>query len=432
MPKKLLVITYYWPPSAGGGVQRWLKFVKYLGEQGWEPVVFTPDNPDFAIRDESLQGDVPEGVEVIRFPIWELSRLLSSNKTQQGVVAKDQSISWMGRLLIWLRGNLIIPDPKRFWVKPSVDFLTDYIRRQPVDAIVTTGPPHSMHLIGLGLKKKTGVAWLADFRDPWSDWDILDELKTGNLAKALHRRWERKVMLQADRVLACTPEMEKLFQSKSPYIRTAMITNGVDEQDFEDYEADPSVLKTFTISHMGLLNDMRNPEQLWQVLEELCKEDEGFVDSLQLFLSGVISTSVLERLEGSVLGSKLRYEKYLSHEEVISQYAKSSVLLLLMNRSDNADWLIPGKLFEYLYAAREILAFGSRKSDVNDILRQCELPEVVDYEEREIIKSRILEAYQNFKAANHQVEVKNRAQFTRRKLSEQLADLLDEMTDLKS
>ncbi|MCV9385729.1 glycosyltransferase [Reichenbachiella ulvae] len=432
MPKKLLVITYYWPPSAGGGVQRWLKFVKYLSEFGWEPIVFTPENPDFSIQDPSLESDVPNSVEVIRFPIWELSRLTGSNKVQQGVVKKGDEVSLITKAMIWARGNLIIPDPKRFWVKPSVQFLSDYLDRNPVDALVTTGPPHSMHLIGRKLNEKCQVPWLADFRDPWSDWDILDDLKTGEWARSIHRKLEMNVMKSADRVLACTPAMERLFQEKSDRIQTAMVTNGVDESDFTDYIREPASQEYFTLSHMGLLNDMRNPSALWKVLEQLCEELDGFAKSLRIFLSGMISQDVLESLQKSGLSKNLQYEKYLSHQEVVQQYSQSSVLLLLMNRSDNADWLIPGKLFEYFFAEREVLAFGSKVSDVNTILNEANLGAVVDYDDVVTIKERIKQAYQRFQSGMYHVPVKNMENYTRRKLTGQLAKVLNEMTESKS
>ncbi|RJE75209.1 glycosyltransferase [Reichenbachiella sp. MSK19-1] len=430
MSKKVLVITYYWPPSAGGGVQRWLKFVKYLPDYGWEPIVFTPEDPDFGIQDESLELDVPHTTEVIRFPIWEPTQKLKSAKTKQGVVASDQQLTTLGKLMIWLRGNLIVPDPKRFWVKPSVGFLQSYIEQNQIDAVVTTGPPHSLHLIGLELKKKTGIKWIADFRDPWSDWDILDELKTSAVVKKLHRRLERQVMRMADRVLACTPAMADLFRAKNNQYRVEMITNGVDGRDFLNYQSDASSSGKFIISHMGLLNDMRDPRELWVALTQLCAEEQGFAEDLQVFLSGMISDGVLQQLESSSELSKcLCYEEYLSHDQVVEQYERSGLLLLLMNQSDNADLLIPGKLFEYLYAERDVLAFGTEQSDVHQILTDSGLEGVVNYSNQEQIKTRVKTAYQRYKSGRLHVPVSNKTQWERRNLTQGLASILDQITD---
>ncbi|MBU2914833.1 glycosyltransferase [Reichenbachiella agariperforans] len=430
MSKKVLVITYYWPPSAGGGVQRWLKFVKYLPDYGWEPIVFTPEDPDFGIQDESLELDVPHTTEVIHFPIWEPTQKLKSAKTKQGVVASDQQLTTLGKLMIWLRGNLIVPDPKRFWVKPSVGFLQSYIEQNQIDAVVTTGPPHSLHLIGLELKKKTEIKWIADFRDPWSDWDILDELKTSAVVKKLHRRLERQVMRMTDRVLACTPAMADLFRAKNNQYRVEMITNGVDGRDFLNYQSDASSSGKFIISHMGLLNDMRNPRELWVALTQLCAEEQGFAEDLQIFLSGMISDGVLQQLESSSELSKcLCYEEYLSHDQVVEQYERSGLLLLLMNQSDNADLLIPGKLFEYLYAERDVLAFGTEQSDVHQILTDSGLEGVVNYSNQEQIKTRVKTAYQRYKSGRLHVPVSNKTQWERRNLTQGLASILDQITD---
>src|SRR5688500_17692581 len=183
MSKKVLIIAYYWPPSGGSGVQRWLKFVKYLPQFGWEPYVFTPENPSFAIRDESLLKDVPPEAEVIHFPIWEpyeaffrVSGLFGNRQTAKptSLVSSSKTRSVFQRLSTWVTGNLLIPDPRRFWVKPSVNFLHEFLQENEIGTIITTGPPHSMHLIGRNLKRRNPhLRWFADFRDPWSDWGLL-------------------------------------------------------------------------------------------------------------------------------------------------------------------------------------------------------------------------------------------------------------------
>jgi hypothetical protein len=184
MKKRVLIITYYWPPSGGSGVQRWLKFVKYLVKAGWEPIVFTPENPSFTIQDKSLQKDVPASVEVIKFPIWEpyqlffkVSALFGNKNVQQTDFISTEKKTFFKSISAWIRGNFFIPDARVLWVKPSVEYLTDFIARNKIDKIITTGPPHSIHLIGLRLKKlNPELKWVADFRDPWGEWDLLDTL----------------------------------------------------------------------------------------------------------------------------------------------------------------------------------------------------------------------------------------------------------------
>src|SRR5688572_9799464 len=212
--KKVLIITYYWPRSGGSGVQRWLKFAKYLPQLGWEPYIFTPENPSVTIRDESLLKDVPAEAEVIRFPIWEpyeyffkISSAMSQQKSGSApdlVATKNKSL--FQKISTFVRGNFFIPDPRVFWVTPSVKFLHDFLKEREIRTIITTGPPHSLHLIGLKLKKKDpSLQWLADFRDPWSEWGLLDSLNISPLARTLHRRLEKKVLKGADKIITITP-----------------------------------------------------------------------------------------------------------------------------------------------------------------------------------------------------------------------------------
>ncbi|MGL1886550.1 MAG: glycosyltransferase family 4 protein [Reichenbachiella sp.] len=432
MSKRVLIISYYWPPSGGGGVQRWLKFAKFLPGYDWEPVIFTPENPDFELKDESLNKDVADSLEVIRFPIWEpfgvYKKLLGKSKQsnlKQGVVIEKAQMSFGEKLAIWVRGNMFFPDSRRFWVKPSVNYLTDYIERAQVDVVITTGPPHSMHLIGLGLKQRTGVKWICDFRDPWSDWDLLDKLKTSSLVKYMHTRLEKKVVDAADLVLTCTPNMRKLFSSKVPAHKVKMITNGVDPEDFDMQECIKPRGDVFRLTHMGLLNEMRNPDLLWEVLEDLLEEDTEFKDDLEIVLGGMVSSSIIDHLESSVLSNHVKFLDYLPHEKVLEHYDRSNVLLLLMNNTANADIMIPGKLFEYLYSAKDILAFGSNNSDTNQILESSGLKGVVSYTNKEEIKSRILQSYDDFNNGRFRAEVKDVDQWSRKNLTKELALLLD-------
>ncbi|MBE9481851.1 MAG: glycosyl transferase family 1, partial [Bacteroidetes bacterium] len=174
--KKVLIITYYWPPSGGAGVQRWLKFVKYLREFGWEPIVYTPENPEAPDIDNSLEKDIPDNLTVIKRKIWEpytaYKKFIGQEKEQKinaGFLSENKKPKLSENISVWIRGNFFIPDARKFWIKPSVKFLTNYLKNNPVDAMISSGPPHSMHMIALGLKQRLGIPWLADFRDPWTN-----------------------------------------------------------------------------------------------------------------------------------------------------------------------------------------------------------------------------------------------------------------------
>lgn len=433
--KKVLIITYYWPPSGGGGVQRWLKFTKYLPQFGWEPIVFTPENPEFELKDESLFKDVSETLEVIKFPIWEpfgiykkLFKKTTKSSLKQGIVIEKAKLSLADKLIIWIRANLFIPDPRRFWVKPSVNFLKDFLIDNNIEHIVTTGPPHSMHLIGLKLKKHNpGLKWIADFRDPWSEWDILEKLKVSNWAHSSHRKMETKVMQSCDVLLTVSNRLAKSFDKKKHAKQISVITNGVDESDFEKVNHSKKDDK-FRISHMGLLNEIRNPEFFWATLEELCEENEGFNQDLEIALAGMVSNSILTYLqENSILKEKLNYADYISHEEVFEYYESSGLLLLLLNQTENAKWILPGKLFEYMFTGKPILCLGAVDSDVKDVIEKTNCGILAEFDDKVKMKEYILEAYESYKSnisSKHNMNVK---QYTREHLTDKLSKLLNNL-----
>ena len=232
--KRVLIISYYWPPSGGAGVQRWLKFSKYLRDFGWEPVIYTPENPEYPEIDESLFKDIPIGTEVIKRPIWEpynAYRRFTGQKKEEKIQAGFLSVKKKNHILeiisVWIRGNLFIPDARVFWIKPSIRFLLKHLATHPVDAIVSTGPPHSMHLIGLGIRKKLNIPWLADFRDPWTTIDFYHQLHLTRQADKKHHRLEKAVLSGADHVTIiswnCALDLNGILPRKYD-----VITNGFD------------------------------------------------------------------------------------------------------------------------------------------------------------------------------------------------------------
>ncbi|MEQ8573812.1 MAG: glycosyltransferase, partial [Fulvivirga sp.] len=336
--KKVLIITYYWPPSGGGGVQRWLKFAKYLPEFGWEPIIFTPENPDFDIQDESLLKDASPELEVIKLPIWEpyslFAKVNRGQKPKQGLINGGEKKSFFNSVALFIRGNFFIPDPRRFWVRPSVKFLSRIIEDNKIDVVVTTGPPHSIHLIGLGLKKKLGVKWLADFRDPWSKWDMLEQFKMLPLAKYMHKRLERKVLANADEVLTVSQSWSKEFEQIHQR-KYSVITNGFDAEDFE-LESNTTTSNELVISHFGLINEFRNPINFWKATKEMVANNPETKFKINLF--GTIASKILRMLESDdVLKTVVEIKNPVSHDQVLKEYQKSDVLLLLLNNTDNAQ-----------------------------------------------------------------------------------------------
>ncbi|HHT23396.1 MAG TPA: glycosyltransferase family 4 protein [Bacteroidales bacterium] len=427
--KRVLIITYYWIPSGGAGVQRWVKFVKYLREFGWEPIVYTPENPEYPSEDHSFVKDIPQGVEVLKTPIWEpydIYRKLTGRKGEKinaGFILENKKSGWKDKLSIWIRGNFLIPDPRRFWVKPSVKYLTDYLKENPVDAIVSTGPPHSMHLIGLGLKKQfPNLPWIADFRDPWTNIDFYADLNLTSLADKIHHKLERKVIQSADCVLVVSSDMKREYHALNPK-RIELITNGYDTDDVEITTIEPD--KKFSLSHIGTLNAARNSKTLWKILGELSGENVEFAQDLQINLIGKTDFSVIEEAENNGLTANLNKIDYVSHSEAVVLQKSSQILLLLINNSANAKGILTGKFFEYLAAKRPILAIGPTDGDVAKVLEETSAGVIVDFEDEVKTKELIKKFYNKFKTENLEVSSKSIEKYSRKALTKQLAEVLD-------
>lgn len=423
---KVLIITYYWPPAGGSGIQRWLKFVKYLQDFGIEPVVYTVDNPNYAIVDKSLENDVPKNITILKQPIWEPNDILSffkkkSTKTSAGFL--NSNPSFFGKILQYIRANYFIPDARKFWIKPSVNYLSDYLSKNNVDAIITTGPPHSLHLIGLQLKQKLGVKWISDFRDPWTDIDYFHQLPLTEKSKRKHQQLEQKVLENSDVVLVVGKTMKKDFASHSKNIH--VVTNGFDtnsNSSIKETELDAK----FTITHIGLMNADRNPKILWNVLSELINENIEFKNDVEIKLIGKIADEV--EISLSKLPSEtINRVGYVSHDEVKKYQQKSQVLLLAVNKVPSAKAIITGKIFEYLQAKRPILAIGPEDGDLAEILSETNAGVIVGFENEEKLKLEITKLYSEFKSGNLSVNSQNIEQYHRKELTKKLSKVIKEL-----
>lgn len=434
MDKKVLIIAYYWPPSGGSGVQRWLKFVKYLPSFGWEPHVFTPENPSFGIRDESLLADVPPEAEVIRFPIWEpydlflkLSRASGSAKTAKPteLVSKGQG-SWFGKMSTWMRGNLLIPDPRIFWVQPSVRFLSDYLSSNRIQTVITTGPPHSLHLIGMKLKKKNpALRWIADFRDPWSEWGLLDSLRVGRVARRLHRRLEKKVLLAADSVITITPFYVRQLSRLSGREIT-LITNGYDEDDFRDISILPS--EKFIIRHVGIINEKCDPRPFCSALKAFISSHPGACDTVSLEFIGEVHPSFRKFIsDDAVLAAHTRFAGNVPHKQLIREYGSSGLLLLILTGYKDAEGFLPGKLFEYLATGIPILGVGPETGDAAQVLLETESGIMISDHRIDAIQNYLETIFKRWQEKNpvSGKAKENRSRYSRRKVTSQLVQLLD-------
>ncbi|WP_409417054.1 glycosyltransferase family 4 protein [Flavobacterium sp. PS2] len=423
--KKLLIITYYFPPAGGPGVQRWLKFVKYLPEFGVQPIVYVPENPTYPIVDEGLMNEVSDQVIVIKNKIiepYQLASFFSKNKTKKiasGIIPNQKKQSFLDKIFLWIRGNLFIPDARVLWVKPSVSFLEKYIVENNIDTIVTSGPPHSLHLIGLELKQKLNVKWFADFRDPWTTIGYHKSLRLSSYAAKKHKKLEHQVLNTADTILVTSKTTKAEFQEITTK-PIEVITNGYDVENVEKQTLDTK----FTLAHIGSFLSERNPLFLWECLVELLQEIPEFKQHLQVKLIGAVSQEVLETIEKFKLNDYLNNLGYVSHNEAIAHQRKSQVLLLIEINSEDTKSIIPGKLFEYMVSNRPIIAIGPKGSDFSDIITQTNTGVFFDYSEKMKLKSVILDFYNQFLEGKLQSNGVGLQQYSRKNLTKQLAQLI--------
>ena len=424
-PKKILIITYYWPPAGGPGVQRWLKFVKYLPDFGIQPVVYIPENPTYPIVDENLVKEVSEKAIILKQTIFEpyqLASFLSKNKTKKissGIIPNQKKQSFLDKTFLWIRGNLFIPDARVFWVKPSVAYLEKYILENNIDTIVTSGPPHSLHLIGLELKQKLDLKWFADFRDPWTTIGYHKSLRLSSFAAKKHKALEHQVLNTADTIIVTSKTTKTEFQAitNKPI---AVITNGYDTENVEKQTLDSK----FSLAHIGSFLSERNPLILWKILVELLHEIPDFKSHLEIKLIGAVSQEVLETITQFGLNTYLNNLGYVSHAEAIAHQRKSQVLLLIEIDSEDTKSIIPGKLFEYMVSNRPIVAIGPNGSDFAEIITETNTGVFFDYSEKMKLKSVILDFYNQFLEGKLQANGVGLQRYSRKNLTKELSQLI--------
>ena len=423
--KKVLIITYYWPPAGGPGVQRWLKFVKYLPDYDIHPIVYIPENPTYPIVDSGLVDELPTDVTILKKKIVEPYAWASAfsrenaKSISSGIIPNQKKQTFFQKIMLWVRGNLFIPDARVLWVKPSARFLTKFIQENGIDTIITSGPPHSLHLIGLELKQKLDINWLADFRDPWTTIGYHKALKLGKYASEKHHKMESKVLKSADTIIVTSPTTKKEFEriTTQPIV---VITNGYDVEKKLKVVLD----EKFTLAHIGSFLSDRNPKILWEVLHELILELPEFEKNFQLKLLGKVSQEVLDTLVAYKLDQYVYNLGYVSHQKAIEEQRKSQVLLLIEIDSEDTKSIIPGKLFEYLVSERPILGIGPKDSDFAAIIKETNTGFFCTYMEKAALKKQISLYYNDFLGQNLKVYPVGLQKYSRRNLTAELVTLL--------
>ena len=435
--KRVLIISYYWPPTGGSGVQRWVKFAKYLPSEGWQPVIYTPENPEQLAVDASLEAEVPAEAEVLKRRIvepYELYKkvLRRSGHSKEAVEVNPvnaQNKSLLQKMAMWVRGNLFRPDPRCLWIGPSVRYLKKYLAEHPVDLIVSTGPPQSMHMIGLRLAQETGLPWIADFRDPWTKIFYFKHLQMTRATEKWHQKMERKVLDGATAVVAVSPLVQQEFQAmtKTP---VELITNGFDDCEFN---AEPFALAygrpamDFCIAHTGLFAADGNPTVLWEVLSKKCKADAEFRKHLKIKLIGKTDEQILKAISDAGLEDNLMNMGYLEHARAIDEQRKASLLILPLRKEPEYKAVLPGKLFEYLASWRPVLGIGQTDGAMAMILKDAKAGIVLDWEDKDAMRTYIDECWEKHLKGELKATEGDISRFSRINLTRRMAQLFDRL-----
>ena len=417
--KKVLIITYYWPPETSVGALRWYYFSKYLPSFGYNPIIYTTHNSKSKfIAENPIDNDI----QVIRKTIFDPSNIFSKitgSNINQGVLSNTNSL--FIKLLNWIRVNFFIPDSRKFWINSSVSFLSKFIKKNNINTIITTGPPHSIHLIGYRIKNLHKINWIADFRDPWSSWDILKEMNPNLSLLNKHKELEMKVLKSADKILVTNKNLAKEFQEKIDLKKITIITNGT-LLKFKNNKYD---YNKFKISYLGLMNKLRYPEIFFDSLKEIIINNDDIGKELEIFISGPIDNSIYNNLKNdNILGKYLNYVEYVDYEKTFYHYKTSSLLLLLLNK--NSINTTPTKIFDYAISGKKILTLGNKSDEnIDSLLKEFFLDKRIMYSDKNSIKKIILESYKNYKNKKRFKLSHNLKKYDRKYLTEKLSKVLN-------
>jgi glycosyltransferase involved in cell wall biosynthesis len=381
--KKVLIITYYWPPSGGAGVQRWLKFAKYLPELGWQPIILTvdPKCASYPQLDETLSKEIGPDCLVYTtksFELYNFYKLISGKKeVPYGGFANESKESSFQKISKFLRGNFLLPDPRKGWNKYALKKATELISEFKIDTVVTTSPPHSTQLIGLQLKQLFNIRWIADLRDPWTDIYYYNQFNHTALARRIDKNYERKVVENADVLITVSEDVKRIFSEKSELsiaAKTVVIPNGFDEDDFRITNIPNETRKIIT--YTGTISEAYDVDCL---LEALCLLSEDSKSQLLIRFVGKVPSSVETKFRSS--GLEIELVGYVDHTKSIEYLFRSDLLLLVIPKVNNNKGILTGKFFEYLASQKPILAIGPTDGDLAKIIQETQCGKLFDYED---------------------------------------------------
>lgn len=431
--KKVLIISYYWPPCGGIGVLRCLKLAKYLSEFGWEPVVYTAENAHYPSYDEGNFKDIPEGMTILKQPIFEpytfykkFTGQPKNANVNHALVATDQKRGLRHTISVWIRSNIFIPDARAFWIRPSVKFLVNYLKNNPVDAIFSDGPPHTNNVIACRIKQKTGIPWIADFQDPWTQVDLYERLILTDWADRKYHDLEQETFQNADRITIASPSWKTDLEDIGAK-NVSVFYYGYDKADFQDLI--PKYDKKFTLTHTGLLGADRMPTGLFEAVSELAEENKAFRDAFRFRTVGKTDNEVLQKAKDLGIWDLLEVISQVPREQALQYTANSQMLLLLLNLAGNTMGRIPGKLYEYFAVKRPILCLGPTGSDSDRMISEVKAGFSANYHEKDKIKKLLFHYFQIWQERKViPLETANFEKYTNYAQTQKIAQLLDQIT----
>ena len=390
--KKILIITYYWPPAAGPGVQRFLKTAKFLPEFGWKPFILTVKDGTYSSTDDSLENDIPEEAEVFKtktkepFKIYEKLTGNKGSSKSVGMINLNNSKNPIKKLSLFIRANCFIPDPRKGWKKYAVKKAAELIKKEDISIVITTSPPHSTHLIGLSLQEKYNIKWIADFRDPWTNLYFNKMLPRTKRTIKKDKALENKVVSKADYITVISKGLQKEFKDRNSNI--GLIYNGFDEDDIPK-KINLNKDKCFKIAYVGNFKPNQNISAFWQAISELMQENHSLQDIIRIEFTGNTDNRVNAFVEKYQLEKNVIFNNYVKHHEATQIMSNSDLLLFVVPKAENNKLIITGKLFEYLATRNPILSIGPVDGNASSIINEAKRDKMLDYENLEAIKNTI-------------------------------------------
>jgi len=375
------LITYYWPPAGGPGVQRVLKFAKYLPAFGWEPVILTVENGDYPAIDQSLLAEIPPNLSIYKTRSWEpfrfyrkLSRVKDDTGIPTFVLNPHQDEKATARLTRWLRANFFIPDARVGWVLPARHLGLKIIQTEKIDLIWSSSPPHSVQLIAQYLANHTGLKWIADLRDPWTEAFWQRELPQTLPARMLNTHYEQKVLNSATAITTVSSGLQRIFKQKTPQ-PCYVISNGFDPEDFAGLPP-RSKNERFTIVYTGNLG---KDQSLLPVINALKNLPENYHSKIAMHFFGDLHPQIKSELQMLPPAVTFQLESYQEHKRIIKVICQADILLLIIPNTPDNQGIVTGKLFEYLASGKPILGLGPTNGDAAQIVRETGTGEIFDY-----------------------------------------------------